>query len=73
MFSHILAASGGSWNSAGTIDLASRVSVPRGSLRKIEESESLILASDWSSVVAMVKEKDRDYEVSEKGEGTVMF
>jgi hypothetical protein len=46
---------------------------PRGSLRKIEESESLILASDWASVVAMVKEKDRDYEVSEKGEGTIMF
>ena len=54
-------------------DLASRVLAPRGSLRKIEGSESLILASDWASVVAMIKERDRDYEVSEKGEGTVMF
>ena len=66
-------ASGGSGTRQAPIDLASRVSVPRGSLRKIEESESFILASDWASVAAMVKEKGRDYVVSEKGEGAVMF
>ena len=51
------------------MDLASRVPAPKGALRKVEESESVILTSDWASVVAMVKKNSRGYEVSEKGEG----
>jgi hypothetical protein len=55
------------------MDLASRVPAPRGPLRKVEESESVILTSDRASVVAMVKEKSRGYEAIEKGEGYGMF
>jgi len=66
--------SGGFWNSSGTIDLTSRVSVPRGSSRKLEESESPMLTSYSPSVVAMMKEEeDKDYKVSGKGEGAVIL
>jgi hypothetical protein len=63
---------GGFWNSSGTIGLASRVSVPRGSSRKLEESESPMLTSYSPSVVAM-KEEDKDYKVSGKDEGAVIL
>jgi hypothetical protein len=64
---------GGFWNSSGTIDLASRVSVPRGSSRKLEESESPVLTSYSPSVVAMMKEEDKDYKVSGKDEGAAIL
>jgi hypothetical protein len=47
--------------SPGAIDLASKVSVPRASLRASEESESYISASVEAMVVVRCVAKHRDY------------
>ena len=54
-------ASGASRQSSGIIDLASKVSVPRASLRALEESESYISASIEAMAVVRCVAKRRDY------------
>ena len=56
----------GCWNSAGTIDLASKASVRRASVRTLPVSESSISASLEVMFVVLLKEMSRDSEANEK-------
>jgi len=56
----------GCWNSAGTIDLASKASVRRASVRTLPVSESSISASLEVMFVVLLKEMSRDREMREK-------
>jgi hypothetical protein len=56
----------GCWNSAGIIDLASKASVRRASVRTLPVSESSISASLEVVFEVLLKEMSRDSEVTEK-------